>query len=140
MRPGVQRRRPWQNRRDYFDSKLQVIRHLRDKGHMVVEVGEESQLPEKAKKEQPKAASPAPKKRGRPPAPKAAETPPKRPRLEDWGTLWTRLESKGWRLEVVGQRQDRYYLPPGVERGPGKKNRVDYFDSKKQVLQQLGGQ
>ncbi|CAE8607022.1 unnamed protein product, partial [Polarella glacialis] len=39
----------------------------------------------------------------------------------------------GWRLEEVGKRRDRYYMPPGVVRGSSFKTRVDYFDSKLQV-------
>eukprot|EP00441_Pelagodinium_beii_P015050 CAMPEP_0197672470 /NCGR_PEP_ID=MMETSP1338-20131121/79021_1 /TAXON_ID=43686 ORGANISM="Pelagodinium beii, Strain RCC1491" /NCGR_SAMPLE_ID=MMETSP1338 /ASSEMBLY_ACC=CAM_ASM_000754 /LENGTH=413 /DNA_ID=CAMNT_0043252581 /DNA_START=54 /DNA_END=1292 /DNA_ORIENTATION=+ len=36
--PGVQRKPPWKNRVHYFDSKLQIVRHLRDSGNTVVEV------------------------------------------------------------------------------------------------------
>ncbi|CAE7219023.1 unnamed protein product [Symbiodinium sp. CCMP2592] len=56
-----------------------------------------------------------------------------------WETLWRKLEAQGWRMEhgPRGKGRQAYYLPPGVKRGPGKKNRVDYFDSKKLVLQLL---
>eukprot|EP00439_Symbiodinium_sp_Y106_P023271 s6400_g2.t2 len=56
-----------------------------------------------------------------------------------WEILWRKLEAQGWRMEhgPRGKGRQAYYLPPGVKRGPGKKNRVDYFDSKKLVLQLL---
>lgn len=156
--PGVERRPPWQNRKDYFDSKLQVVRHLRDEGNMVVEVGADDtsraapkaakvpkaapKAPEEHKEAVPKSAatkaSAGPKKRP-PPAPaapesrKAAKSGPR----SEWARVWAELQQSGWRLEEVGQRKDRYYLPPGVSRGPGKKNRVDYFDSRKLVLSHL---
>eukprot|EP00439_Symbiodinium_sp_Y106_P021342 s702_g2.t1 len=142
--PGVERRPPWQNRKDYFDSKLQVVRHLRDEGNMVVEVGADDTSRAKAPKVREEAkvaaakASAGPKKRP-PPAPAAPESrkAAKTGSRSEWGRVWAELEQSGWRLEEVGQRRDRYYLPPGVSRGPGKKNRVDYFDSRKLVLEHL---
>ncbi|CAE7752725.1 unnamed protein product [Symbiodinium necroappetens] len=56
-----------------------------------------------------------------------------------WELLWRKLEAQGWQIEhgPRGKGRQAYYLPPGVKRGPGKKNRVDYFDSRKLVLQLL---
>jgi len=56
------------------------------------------------------------------------------PKNHRWQLLWEDLQVLGWRVEQVpkgnaGATQP-YYLPPGVLRGPGSKNRVDYFDSK----------
>merc|ERR1719174_46318 len=53
-----------------------------------------------------------------------------------WDGFWQQLRAKGWRVER-GPRGDPYYFPPGVARGSGKRNRVDYFDSKLQVLRSL---
>ncbi|CAE8606685.1 unnamed protein product, partial [Polarella glacialis] len=39
--PGVKRESPWKNRVHYFDSKLQVVRHLRDHWQVVVQVAAE---------------------------------------------------------------------------------------------------
>lgn len=51
---------------------------------------------------------------------------------ESWEKLWAVLSAHGWSLER-GPRGDPYYLPRGVRRGPGAKNRVDYFDAQTQV-------
>lgn len=44
-------------------------------------------------------------------------------------------DKAGWRLEtiVTHNRNDKYYFPPGVTRGPGHMVRRDFFDSAKQV-------
>jgi hypothetical protein len=49
------------------------------------------------------------------------------------------LEAEGWHKEQGprGKSLQTYYLPPGVMRGPGFKNRVDYFDSRTLVLRHL---
>ncbi|CAJ1330308.1 unnamed protein product [Effrenium voratum] len=54
-----------------------------------------------------------------------------------WEAVWPQLEAQGWRVEhgPRGASRQVYYMPPGVFRGPGRKNRIDYFDSKKLVLQ-----
>eukprot|EP00435_Cladocopium_sp_Y103_P062638 s75_g24.t1 len=54
-----------------------------------------------------------------------------------WDELWQQLERQGWRIEYGprGKSQQVYYMPPGVTRGKGAKNRIDYFDSKKLVMQ-----
>lgn len=41
----------------------------------------------------------------------------------------------GWRLETIitHNRNDKYYFPPGISRGPGNMVRRDFFDSAKQV-------
>mmetsp|Transcript_68799 Transcript_68799/g.128371 ORF Transcript_68799/g.128371 Transcript_68799/m.128371 type:complete len:548 (-) Transcript_68799:95-1738(-) len=54
-----------------------------------------------------------------------------------WEAVWADLEKSGWRLEKYGKKQQVYYLPPNIRRGAGAKNRVHYFDSKKQVLAHL---
>lgn len=53
-----------------------------------------------------------------------------------WSEVWPLLEGLGWRSEQGprGTAFQTYYLPPGVQRSSGFKNRVDYFDSKKLVL------
>lgn len=169
MPPGVERRAPWQCRKHYFDSKKQVIRHLRDQGNVVVEVaGKETSKPSappacsdvkavasKGKRKlvpvqeeprlvrskampvakRPAAAMRRPAAFRRPAAAAAAPPPVRHGGAAEWETLWAELETKGWTLEVVGTRRDMYFLPPGVQRGPGKKHRVDYFDSKKQVIE-----
>eukprot|EP00747_Dinoflagellata_sp_TGD_P061579 gnl/TRDRNA2_/TRDRNA2_152586_c0_seq1.p1 gnl/TRDRNA2_/TRDRNA2_152586_c0~~gnl/TRDRNA2_/TRDRNA2_152586_c0_seq1.p1 ORF type:complete len:474 (-),score=71.29 gnl/TRDRNA2_/TRDRNA2_152586_c0_seq1:133-1395(-) len=54
----------------------------------------------------------------------------------DWEELWGRLTAEGWSIEN-GPRGDPYYMPPGIRRGPGAKVRVDYFDSRMQVMRHL---
>lgn len=56
-----------------------------------------------------------------------------------WTEVWARLETEGWTIErgPRGKTFQTYYMPPGVKRGPGKKNRVDYFDSKTLVLRHI---
>ncbi|CAE8659325.1 unnamed protein product [Polarella glacialis] len=56
-----------------------------------------------------------------------------------WQQVWPRLEAEGWRLEYGprGASKQVYYLPKGVNRGAGTKNRVDYFDSQTLVMQHL---
>ena len=168
--PGVRRAPGFKNREHYFDSKLQVFRHLRDAGRVVVEVtAEETQGALEAPR--PK----APRGRGRgsgrgrgagarlgageaaPSAPSSAgEAAPSAPSsageapcaavstprpsgeaADGWAQTWALLTSKGWRIER-GPRGDSagqaYYMPPNVRRGPGARVRVDYFDSKSQVM------
>ena len=51
--------------------------------------------------------------------------------------VWKTCMKLGWRLEVGNRPKDYYYLPPGVcRKDPQRqfKNRVDFFDSIKQVL------
>jgi len=70
-------------------------------------------------------------------------TPPKSKKpAEDrlrWERCWAALERQGWRMEYGprGDGKQVYYLPPGVQRGPGTRNRFDYFDSQKLVLQHI---
>merc|ERR1740130_21648 len=58
-----------------------------------------------------------------------------------WDEVWPGLESQGWQIEQGprGKGWQTYYLPPGIKRGAGFKNRVDYFDSKSLVLKYLSG-
>jgi len=53
--------------------------------------------------------------------------------------LWPKLQALGWTTEHgrKGNTTQPYYMPPGVKRGPGKKNRIDYFDSKRRVLDHI---
>lgn len=46
-----------------------------------------------------------------------------------------RTVNAGWRLETVvtHNRNDKYYYPKGIYRGPGKMVRRDFFDSARQV-------
>lgn len=53
-----------------------------------------------------------------------------------WVALWRQLAARGWTVQQ-GPRGDPYYCPPGVTRGLGSKVRVDYFDSKLQVVRHL---
>ena len=53
-----------------------------------------------------------------------------------WEELWQQLLQRGWSV-VCGPRGDRYWMPPGVTRAAPYRNRRDYFDSKKQVMQHL---
>lgn len=46
-----------------------------------------------------------------------------------WKVVWPELETSGWILGRGNRPNDVYMLPPGVERGRGFKNRVDFFDS-----------
>jgi hypothetical protein len=48
--------------------------------------------------------------------------------------LWTVLETLGWTMTSADRLADVYYYPPGIT---GEKNRIDYFDSKTQVLRFL---
>lgn len=58
----------------------------------------------------------------------------------DWCLLWPRLKALGWRKELGsrGSGVQPYYMPPGVDRDSARfKNRVDYFDSQKLVIQHV---
>ena len=50
--------------------------------------------------------------------------------------VWKALAELGWTLIVGNRPTDFHFLPPGVHRGrkSGFRNRVDFFDSYKQVL------
>lgn len=172
MPPGVVRKPPNKVRRDYFDSKKQVIRHLRDRGQLLVEVSAEeepsrrltarrsAQAPRASPAERPaedpdrqastaSTASTASRVRARDaggtaaePVPSTDTACPQRASTKSsvapafrsiQALLWAQLSAAGWRKELAGKAP--YFLPPGVQRGPGKKNRVDYFDSKKAVLE-----
>mmetsp|Transcript_44949 Transcript_44949/g.106739 ORF Transcript_44949/g.106739 Transcript_44949/m.106739 type:complete len:522 (+) Transcript_44949:86-1651(+) len=53
---------------------------------------------------------------------------------KSWEEVWAGLEKSGWRVERVGKQA--YFMPPNVKRREGgARNRVHYFDSKKQVLE-----
>lgn len=67
----------------------------------------------------------------------AASTPKKVACELSWEELWKRLQREGWTMEYGprGAGKQAYYMPPGVRRGPGKANRIDYFDSKALVMQ-----
>jgi len=60
---------------------------------------------------------------------------------KSFAEVWTILESEGWRIEKGprGNTFQTYYLPAGVSRGPGFRNRKDYFDSKSLVLKHVTG-
>ena len=59
----------------------------------------------------------------------------------DWEALWTRLTRVGWRNDhgLAGCHLQPYYLPPGITRCKPTKNRIDYFDSRLQVVRYLEG-
>ncbi len=47
-----------------------------------------------------------------------------------WQIVWSTLKDEhGWQLEHGNRPNDFYALPPGVARGKGFRNRVDFFDS-----------
>ena len=47
-----------------------------------------------------------------------------------WNIVWPSLKDEnGWNLEKGNRDNDFYACPPGVARGKGFKNRVDFFDS-----------
>jgi len=48
--------------------------------------------------------------------------------------IWITLSSLGWSIERGNRPNDLYFLPPGVHRSRPFQNRVDFFDSKKQIL------
>lgn len=50
------------------------------------------------------------------------------------GIIWKALEGLGWTVVYGNRPTDSYYLPPGVQRGPGFKSRIDFFDSTTQIL------
>eukprot|EP00658_Telonema_sp_P-2_P027683 TRINITY_DN21338_c0_g1_i1.p1 TRINITY_DN21338_c0_g1~~TRINITY_DN21338_c0_g1_i1.p1 ORF type:complete len:403 (+),score=95.09 TRINITY_DN21338_c0_g1_i1:132-1340(+) len=54
----------------------------------------------------------------------------------DWDRLWSELAQAGWTQQRGARACDVYFLPPGVTLGTGS-CRVDYFDSKKQVIKML---
>ncbi|CAJ1952524.1 unnamed protein product [Cylindrotheca closterium] len=55
-----------------------------------------------------------------------------------WHVSWKCLKDKcGWRLEHGNRPGDFYAFPPGVTRKGGFKNRVHFFDSVKQIRDQI---
>lgn len=59
--------------------------------------------------------------------------------IESWQKFWAALEEEGWKLHPEnGKANKMYFCPPGVAPGqPGVRRRVDFFDSKWQVLNKL---
>jgi hypothetical protein len=55
-----------------------------------------------------------------------------------WPIVWACLARKcGWHLEHGKRPNDFYAHPPGVTRGHGFKNRIDFFDSVKLIIAQV---
>jgi hypothetical protein len=55
-----------------------------------------------------------------------------------WDIVWACLARKcGWQLERGNRPVDFYAHPPGVARGHGFKNRIDFFDSAKHIMAQV---
>lgn len=50
------------------------------------------------------------------------------------GIIWKALVGLGWTVVYGNRPTDSYFLPTGVQRGPGFKSRIDFFDSTTQVL------
>merc|ERR1711935_202524 len=50
------------------------------------------------------------------------------------GILIDRLKELGWNVDRGNRPNDWYLLPPGVSRGKGFKNRIDFFDSAPLVI------
>lgn len=135
--PGVKRGPGAKVRKDYFDSREQVLRFLREECQRLS--GVPAPAPVGKAKTMPCAEV------ARPP-PQHANTTDRQPagratgaKMSSWHMLWAQLHVKGWRLETGprGNQTQTYYMPPGVKRGPGAKNRIDYFDSKAMVLRHL---
>mmetsp|Transcript_76614 Transcript_76614/g.135611 ORF Transcript_76614/g.135611 Transcript_76614/m.135611 type:complete len:393 (+) Transcript_76614:84-1262(+) len=177
MPPGVQRSTGTRNRVDYFDSKLQVLRKMRDAGAVMVQVASEDERESSAQekpisrrlaglqlqKKSRRVASPAlahatgwdcsssGRKRPRELPSRdsclpqdACVEPQGIPELfarhAPWHELWAALEAHGWSLAwgPKGHEEQIYYMPPGIRRGVGgAKVRIDYFDSKQQVLRHM---
>jgi hypothetical protein len=71
------------------------------------------------------------------PAKQSPSGPPKRRVINIlfWQIVWKCLKDElGWTLEHGNRQGDIYALPPGVSRGRGFKNRVDFFDSLPQIM------
>lgn len=133
--PGVKRGSGAKVRVHYFDSRAQVLRFLQQE---FLHQGSTPAHSDTVKM---------------PPCDEQAESPPQHVRAQDtcptgraagatmssWELLWAQLHVKGWRLETGprGNQTQTYYMPPGVTRGPGARNRIDYFDSKAMVLRHL---
>jgi len=134
--PGVKRGPGAKVREDYFDSRAQVLRFLREEcQRSSARVGS---APAGTATPQPCAEQVRPR-----PCANTSDQEPAgrvaRPNISSWHMLWAQLHVKGWRLETgpKGSQMQTYYMPPGVKRGPGAKNRIDYFDSKAMVLRHL---
>jgi hypothetical protein len=59
---------------------------------------------------------------------------PKKHRQYFFDVVWKTLTGLGWTLVVGTRPTDFYFLPPGVQRGRGFSNRVDFFDSYRLVV------
>lgn len=51
--------------------------------------------------------------------------------------VWPKLNDLGWHIEIGARKTDNYFCMPGKHRGKPFKNRVDYFDSIRQVINVL---
>lgn len=51
--------------------------------------------------------------------------------------VWPKLESLGWHIQHGVRKTDKYFCLPGKHRGKPFVNRVDYFDSARQVMNLL---
>lgn len=67
---------------------------------------------------------------------KARVRKPKTPvrKLLFWEILIDKLKELGWNVDRGNRPNDWYLLPPGVSRGKGFKNRIDFFDSAPLVI------
>jgi hypothetical protein len=73
------------------------------------------------------------------PAKRTSIGPPKSSKANNkslfWQIVWSCLKDElGWTLEHGNRANDIYAFPPGVSRGRGFKNRVDFFDSSLQIM------
>ena len=73
--------------------------------------------------------------------PKGAKSPKKQlPRTPGcskklfWDIVWQSLMDLGWHLDHGNRPTDFYACPPGVSRGKGFTPRVDFFDSRLQIM------
>jgi len=90
------------------------------------------QIKKKKKRDKKHARSIARKKTNRPP--------PLQKNKLFYDIVWKNCITLGWRIETGNRPNDYYFLPPGVYRKDPErkfKNRRDYFDSIKQVLEFL---
>jgi hypothetical protein len=79
-----------------------------------------------------------PKKKSRKKEAKTGQRGPSESKAFMWPIIWECLTRKcGWHLENGNRPNDFYAHPPGISRGRGFKNRIDYFDSAKHLMAQV---
>eukprot|EP00898_Chlorokybus_atmophyticus_P001663 jgi/Chlat1/2498/Chrsp175S08713 len=55
-----------------------------------------------------------------------------------WNHVWPRLSKAGWHHEAGRRPTDKFFFPPGIQRGmPGVRNRHEYFDAISPIMSML---